>query len=38
MEKVLQELSWAQFFEPSYRSNGTKIYLDVALFATKANN
>ena len=38
MENVLQELFWAQFFEPSYRSNGTKIHLDVALFATKANN
>ena len=31
MEKVLQELFWAHFFGQSYRSNGTKIYLDTAL-------
>ena len=31
MEKVLQELFWAHFFGHSYRSNGTKIYLDTAL-------
>ena len=31
MEKVLQELFWAQFFVRPYRSNGTKIDLDAAL-------
>ena len=32
MENVLQELFLAQFFGCPYRSNGTKIHLDVALY------
>ena len=31
MENVLQELFWTHFFGRSYRSNGSKIHLDVAL-------
>ena len=31
MEKVLQELFWANFFGHPYRSNGTKIHLNATV-------
>ena len=35
MEKVLQELFWVPFFGCPYRSNSTKIHLDVTLACKK---
>ena len=38
MEKVLQELFWVQFFGWSYRSNSSKIHMDVALVSHNASS